>query len=212
LQWTAKQMPNIGLGATLAELETKANAILKRYERDYLGKLTASQQAVVDSAGLDYLLQQKIDQTRDEIVNLNDRDPTRKSRELRMTYMKAERLSDAIEVLDRVARLRILYQSGNIQEAIVDGICLGRTLERTRVRAFEPYTWRGVHTHHQIVESKKALKKFQPEYAKYQSAFDEWVKKDPRARRWTICRMLARTFGVNAKTMRRHIKDLRSTR
>jgi hypothetical protein len=208
----AKQMPNIGLDATLSELETKANAILKRYERDHLGKLTASEQALVDSAGLDYLLQQKIDQTRDEIVNLNDRDPTRKARKLRMSYMKMERVSDAIEVLHRVTRLRIFYQNGNIQEAIVDAIWLGRTFERMRVRPFEPYTWRGMHTHHQIVRSKNSLKTLQLVCAKYQSAFDECVKEVPSARPWTICRLLARRFGVNAKTIRRHIKDPRSTR
>jgi len=127
--------------------------------------------------------------------------------------MKLERVSDALEVLDRVTGLRILLQSGNNQEAIANAIWLGRTFERMRARAFERYTWRGLHTNHQIVRGKRSLKKkAQQEYALYQTAFDICVKKHPDARTWTICRALARRFGVNPKTIRRHIKDPRSTR
>jgi hypothetical protein len=120
--------------------------------------------------------------------------------------MAIERLSDAIEVLDRITRLRILLQTSNLQETTSDGIWLGRAFERMRLRAFEPHTWRGLNTTHQIRRAKKPRKN----YSIYQTEFNECLREFPSATTWQICKVLARKFPVSPKTIRRHIKDPRS--
>jgi hypothetical protein len=51
LEWAANQMPNVGLDAILTEMETKAHAILKRYERNHLDQFTASERGRIVSEG-----------------------------------------------------------------------------------------------------------------------------------------------------------------